>query len=308
MAQAALHRLKLRQVRLLLALHEGRTLHAAAAALGITQPAATKMLHELEDALGLPLLAREGRGLRWTESGLHVLAHFRGLHGSLQVLARDLAQMAPEGTQQLLVGAIMAASTEVLAPALLALRQHYPQLGVEITVETSDRLCEALAAGRLDLALGRVAVPDAATGKAFDFTPLGDEALAIVCGVAHPLAERARLRFADLARYPWIVQPPGSPMRGVIVREFARHHQRLPIGGVQSASVLTTLSLIERSELIAVLPAAQAGDFGRHGMLTILPYRFHDQLPAFGALTLRHRPPNAVTRHLLALLQGGARG
>ena len=57
-----------------------------------------------------------------------------------------------------------------------------------------------------------------------------------------------------------------------------------------------------------MLPAAQAGDFGRHGMLTILRYRFHDQLPAFGALTLRHRPPNAVTRHLLALLQAGARG
>ena len=303
MTPTLFNRLKLRHVRLLLAVHEHGTLRQAADAMGITQPAATKMLHELEGALGRPLFDRAGRGLRWTGPGRRVLEHFLGLQGGLTALARDLEQMSPEGTQLLKVGAIMAAATDVLAPALLALRQQHPQLGVEITVDTSDRLCEALDAGRLDVALGRAAARDATRLGDYDFTPLGDEALTIVCGAAHPLTARARLRFADLLGYPWIVQPPGSPMRAVIEREFARHHQRLPAGGVQTASVLTTLSLIGRSELIAVLPAVQAEDFGRHGMLACLPYRLHDELPAFGALTVRERPPNAVTRQLLQLLQ-----
>lgn len=302
----SLNRLKLRHVRLLLAVHEGGTLRQAAMQLGVTQPAATKMLHELEDALGLKLFERAGRGLRWTAAGRRVLEHFSGLQGGLAALARELAQMAPEGVQLLQVGAIMAASTDVLAPALLALRQRYPQLGVEIVVDTSDRLCEALEAGRLDVVLGRVAPRDAARLPDYAFTALGEEALAVVCGTAHPLAGRARLGFAELLGHPWIVQPPGSPMRGVIEREFARHHQRLPSGGVQTASVLTTLSLIGRSELIAVLPAAQAEDFRRHGLLAVLPYRLHDELPAFGALTLRQRPPNTVTRQLLALLAPAA--
>ena len=126
----SLNRLKLRHVRLLLAVHEGGTLRQAATQLGVTQPAATKMLHELEDALGLKLFERAGRGLRWTAAGHRVLEHFSGLQGGLAALARELAQMAPEGVQLLQVGAIMAASTDVLAPALLALRQQYPQLGV----------------------------------------------------------------------------------------------------------------------------------------------------------------------------------
>lgn len=301
-ATASLTRLKLRQIRLLLALHEGGTLRAAADALGVTQPAATKMLQELEEALGLPLFDRSGRGLRWTEAGLRVWQHFRGVHGSLTALARDVAHLTPGAPRQLLVGAIMAASTDVLAPALLALRQHYPQLSIEIIVDTSDRLCDALGAGRLDVVLGRIAVSDAAPSDDFSFIPLGEESLSIISGTAHPLATRARLAFADLLKYPWIVQPPGSPMRSVIEREFARHHQQLGRGGVQTASVLTTLSLIGRSDLIAVLPSVQAQDFSRHGMLSILPYQLHDELPAFGILIPRHRPPNTVTRHLLELL------
>ncbi|MDO5624086.1 MAG: LysR family transcriptional regulator [Pseudomonadota bacterium] len=298
-----LNRLKLRQVQLLLALHAGGTLRAAAERMAITQPAATKMLQELEDALGVALFDRAGRGLRWTAAGLRVLEHFGGIEGSLNALARELTQMTPEGTHALLVGAIMAAATDVLTPALLALRSHYPLLGVEIVVDTSDHLCAALGAGKLDVVLGRVAAPDAMRQSDFDFTPLGDEALSIVCGTGHVLSGRSRLRFDDLLGSPWVVQPPGSPMRGVIEREFARHHRRLPPGGVQTASVLTTLSLIQQSDFIAVLPAVQAADFVRHGMLAILAYRLHDALPAFGALTWRHRPPNAVTRHLLALLQ-----
>ena len=59
-----LNRLRMRQMALILAIDERRTLRAAAAQLGMTQPAATKMLHELEIALGQPLFERVGRGLQ----------------------------------------------------------------------------------------------------------------------------------------------------------------------------------------------------------------------------------------------------
>ena len=56
-----LNRLRMRQVALLLAIDEFRTMHAAAQHLGMTQPAASKMLHELEEALGETLFDRVGR-------------------------------------------------------------------------------------------------------------------------------------------------------------------------------------------------------------------------------------------------------
>ena len=63
-----LNRIRMRQVLLMLSIHEHRTLHAAAQQLGMTQSAASKMLHELEAAVGETLFDREGRGL-WKGAG-----------------------------------------------------------------------------------------------------------------------------------------------------------------------------------------------------------------------------------------------
>ena len=76
-----LNRLRMRQVALLLAIGERGTLRAAAAQLGLTQPAATKMLQELEAAMGHALFDRVGRGLQLTDAGRCVLAYFEGLQG-----------------------------------------------------------------------------------------------------------------------------------------------------------------------------------------------------------------------------------
>ena len=68
-----LNRLRMRQVALLLAIDEHGTLRAAALELGMSQPAATKMLHELESALGQTLFDRVGRGLRLNPAGQAVM-------------------------------------------------------------------------------------------------------------------------------------------------------------------------------------------------------------------------------------------
>ena len=89
-----LSRLRMRQVLLLLVIERHGTLRAAAAELGVTQPAASKMLRELEGSLGHALFERVGRGLRLTPSGDCVLHHFRGLRGTMEALNRELQRTA----------------------------------------------------------------------------------------------------------------------------------------------------------------------------------------------------------------------
>ena len=74
-----LNRLRMRQIALLLAVDECSTLRAASDRIGLTQPAATKMLAELESALGQPLFDRVGRGLVINPAGARVLGYFRGI-------------------------------------------------------------------------------------------------------------------------------------------------------------------------------------------------------------------------------------
>jgi molybdate transport repressor ModE-like protein len=84
-----MNRLRMKQVALMLEIETTGTLSLAARQIGMTQPAATKMLAELESALGKKLFDRIGRDLQMNAVGKHVLQSFRGLHGTLEQLQRD---------------------------------------------------------------------------------------------------------------------------------------------------------------------------------------------------------------------------
>ncbi|HSV53407.1 MAG TPA: LysR family transcriptional regulator [Burkholderiaceae bacterium] len=305
--QQLLNRLRMRQVALLLAVDEYRTLRAAAQQLGMTQPAATKMLHELEDALGHTLFDRVGRGLKLNPAGQSVMNTFRGLRGSMSALGRELHELRLGSAGKLFVGSIMAAAPTYLSDALIGLKQRYPLLSVEISVGTSDRLIEQLRDGSLDVVIGRVPDPASPANQDCLFRPLGEEALSVVVACEHPLARGARrkpLKFQALLDYPWILQPRGSPMREVIEQEFSSHHAALPLGLIETASILTTTNLIARSEMVAVIPQSIASRYAQHGLLRILPYPITHTLTAWGVLTHRNRAINAMTQQFIDLLHG----
>ncbi|WP_137893377.1 LysR family transcriptional regulator [Ramlibacter sp. 2FC] len=295
-----LNRLRMRQVSLLLAIEEQGTLRGASAQLGMTQPAATKMLHELEDALGQALFDRVGRGLRLTEAGRCVLAYFHGMRGTLEALGRELKALHQGSAGKLSIGSIMAASPALLTGALIRLKALYPLLSVEITVGTSDRLLELLQQGQLDLVVGRV------TGISADehlFTPVAEEALSVVAAVEHPLAARPNLAFKALLAYPWILQPRGSPLREVMEQEFRSHQAPLPQGLIETASILTTTNLIAQSQMIAVIPETIASRYEQHGLLRVLPYALRHRLESFGSILRRDRPASGPAARFLALLR-----
>jgi DNA-binding transcriptional LysR family regulator len=116
-----MNRLRMRQVALLLAIDELGTLSAAAGHLGLTQPAATKMLGELELSLGQRLFDRVGRGLQRNVSGERVTAYFRSIRGSVEALNQELEAVRQGGAGKLAIGSIMAASPGRLTRALLQL-------------------------------------------------------------------------------------------------------------------------------------------------------------------------------------------
>ena len=295
-----LNRLRMRQVALLLAIGEHRTLRAAAAQLGLSQPAATKMLQELESAMGHALFDRVGRGLQLTAAGHCVLAYFEGLQGHFDALTRELGELEQGSAGKLCIGSIMAASPAVLTQALIRLKALYPLLTIEITVDTSDRLSDALRRGDLDLVIGRV--PDTNAG-AFSFSPIAEEALSIVASPQHPLAGQARVAWAELLAYPWILQPHGSPMREVMEHEFKNQRSPLPRGLIETASILTTTNLIGNSDMLAVMPTEVAERYEAHGLLACLRYTVRQRLSVYGTIAARDRPAGPAATQLMQFLR-----
>ncbi len=298
-----LNRLRMRQVALILAVGEHGTLRKASAELGMTQPAATKMIQELESSLGQRLFERVGRGQKLTPAGVSVLRHFRGLRGSVEAMTRDLAELQLGSSGRVSVGSIMAPSPSLLTRAIIELKQAYPMLSVDVTLDTSDRLFELLREGVLDVAIGRIR-----DGHRSDyrFTPLENEALAVVVGVRHPLARKKSVKFDNLLAYGWILQPHGSPMREVLEQEFRMLQASPPQGLIETASILTTTNLIAETEMVGVLPLSIAQTYARHGLLTVLPCPIRHKMEAFGSITLRDRPLSEAAQFFLTALHGQA--
>jgi molybdate transport repressor ModE-like protein len=294
-----MNRLRMRQVALLLAIDEHGTLSGAARRLGLTQPAATKMLNELELALGQKLFERVGRGLQRNPAGERVTAFFRSIRGSVEALNQELEALRLGAGGKLAIGSIMAASPGRLTQALLRLKAEIPLLSIEVAVDTSDRLLAQLREGVLELVVGRrVAV----SGVPCEFRAIDDEELAVIAGTDHPLARRRQVPFAALLEHPWVLQPPGSPMRDLIESEFRHHHAALPRGLIETGSILTTINLVRSSRMLGVIPQSVARVHAEHGMLKPLAYRFRHALEAYGSMVPTERPLSALGVRFLELL------
>lgn len=296
-----LNRLRMRQVALLLAIEESGTLGAAARQLGMTQPAATKMLAELEGTLGQRLFERAGRALQINDAGRQALLGFKGVRGTLEQLQRELHELQLGLSGRLSIGSLMAASPTYLTLALAKLQQQRPLLSVQVEVGTSQRLMALLDEGRLDVVIGRV--PGAAAD--YRFKPLSEEPIALVCAPGHPLEKSRKLTFERLRQFPWVLQPEGTPMREVVLQEFQVHHAPLPSGLLETSSTLITVHLVSRTHMIAALPRSVAKGFQKHRMLAVLPYALRHSLASYGSVVRADRPLSSQAQHFLHLLHEG---
>lgn len=132
----------------------------AAAALGVSQPALSQALAELERRLGAVLFERAGRRRRLTADGEEVLAFAERVLAEAGELRAHLGASASGGRGRLRVGMIDAASLYVLPDVIRAYRDAYPDVDLQLRVDTSSALVAQLRGFDLDLVFA-IGPPDA---------------------------------------------------------------------------------------------------------------------------------------------------
>jgi DNA-binding transcriptional LysR family regulator len=267
-------RLRFRQLALIVALAERRSLRQAASDVAITQPAATKLLRDLEDAVGLPLFTRHAWGMAPTPYGEALVRHARGLLTGVGEAHSELSALAAGATGSLRIGGVTGAVPGLLAPAIRRIQRERPGVKLFVLVNTSEVLMTALRQGTLDLAV--CPLPPDADMSDFAVTALADEPLRIVARAGHPLAKRRSVAFAALAGAAWLMQTPDSPLRRDVDAMLAAVGLRLPANIVETVSIVATLALLQESDMVTVMPQALARHYARFGMVTEIAV----QLPA----------------------------
>jgi DNA-binding transcriptional LysR family regulator len=295
-----LNRLRMRQLMLILSINKHGTLRGAADEMAMSQPAATKMLQELEESLQMKLFSRTGRNLKFNEAGRRVLDYFEGIEGTLTALNREMQEVEKGHLGKLVIGSIMAASPAILSKAIIKIKEEFPLLNIEIIVDTSDRLTESLEKGEMDLAIGRI--PQSST-HTFNFDPLAEENLSIVCRAKHPLTYVKNIHLKDINQYPWILQPHGSPMRDVIESELKIKQVPIQPAPLETSSILTTKNLLLQSDMVAVIPQDIANIYSKFEILAILDYTITTKLNPYGIITTNYRPQSNFSKTMINYLK-----
>ena len=121
-------------LRLLLVLHDHRSLRAAARELGISQPTLGRKLRALDDTLGTPLVLRHARGVTFTEAGESAVAVARQMQGAVSGFQREVAGQAQEVAGRVRVACTPAVAQHVLVPSLPILSHLHERLGIDVVV------------------------------------------------------------------------------------------------------------------------------------------------------------------------------
>jgi|SRR5271165_2612561 len=162
-------RLRLSILRAIDAVDAHRSLLKASTVLGITQPALTKALAELEAQLEIRLFDRHSRGVRTTEAGWVFVQSARRILAELRRLDEELDLLSTPGGGVLSIGALPVAAAGMLPGVLKRLKANYPQLRVQLRQGRTEDLLPLLAAGEIELIVGRLYEPATPDG----FRPRG---------------------------------------------------------------------------------------------------------------------------------------
>ena len=298
-------RIKTRQMVLLAHIDRERSVLHAAEAAGMSQPAASKLLRELEEALDVPLFERHARGVEPTPYGEIVMRHAHSVLSEIRRAQEEVQALKRGEHYRVAIGSVMSPGTDLLPRALSLLEKRHRKMVVTVEMDTSRPLITRLLEGRLDIVIGRILYPDSAEGLHYE--PLAEEPHSLIARAGHPLSRRAKLGVADLVGYTWVLPPPESILRERINAMFLQRGLPLPARYVETSSIPLITNLLRTSDTLVALPEDVLRPFCEAGMLRVIPIDLGVRMDAFGLITRRDHPLSGAAAEALEALREAGR-
>lgn len=277
--------LKLGHLRLVAALGDTGQIGLAATHAGISQPAASRLLADIEHIIGHPVHIRQGRGIMLTAQGASLARRAARILHELDDAGRELTELSAGIGGQVRIGAITGAALDRVLPALRQARLSLPDIMVEVEVGPSDTLAALVAQGKIDFALCRL--PTQQNPADFSFNTLGDEQVNLVVRRDHALLRRPDLTPQDLLHYDWVLPPEGAILRRAVLARLTELGHPAPPGRMTTGSFLLTLAMLSQSNALAPLsrPVAQRFASRPAAPYATLPIDLGIRMAAFGLVT-----------------------
>ena len=289
--QRLVSRGRLKHLQLVVDIAELRSLQKAAASIGLSQPAATHALAELESALGCPLFERHARGMTPTPTGFALLPLIRNVLRLMQACADTVAFRREGATGIVRIGATGTGISGLLVRALPLFSATNPDVVVEVVDTSIDELTQVLESNRVDMVVCREAHPVPAGLR---FLPIVSDRFVVACGIDHPLMRSSSVSDEDLSRYRWLLAPLTGISPRALDEFFSRFDSPPRTCKMSSRSVLLTKAMLDGGELLALIPYNFIRPLVEARSLAVLPVPPIEMpplgllMPSDGILSLAH--------------------
>lgn len=271
-------RLKLRHLTLLrnIALHGSLT--RVAQETGVSQPAITKALAEIESLFGASLFIRSGRGLKPTAMGELAMLKARHMLQELDHWASEMEAVRKGRSARLLIGAVPYVSGALLTQAIMQLYERH-NIIIAIRQATTDQLVQSLCDHELDCVLGRAS---AAAGRENLWHEVLYTQRPVLIG-HDKLLQRLhgrRLDWRELATMDWILPSLATPVGARMAELFTQAQVAVPVPIIETYSVDVMHGVLSKNDsVVSVVPEDIARDMMRRGGVSILPWEMDWELP-----------------------------
>jgi len=286
-------RLRMKHLLMLGALQRTGSVRRAAQSLHMTQPAASKMLADVEKIFGVRMFVRSAKGLAITDSGALIAERAAHLLNDLMHVREAATEAASGAVGIVRVGVLPVAIPTVVADAVVALHTRAPHLRIELVESSSSQLLPALRRGEFDCVIGRLAERPPPTD--LDRTILYREAVCVVGRLHHPLAGARQVGLSQATKWPWVLPSGRTPLREFLESAWEQAGLKAPPCTLETVSVQAVVSVLCKTNFLAVMPMSTAALFLDASVLSRIKLKLSWEPPPIEVMTLRlARPPMAL--------------
>lgn len=239
------------------AVAELRSFRAAAESINLSQPAFSRRIDKLEEALGVRLLDRTTRRVTLTAVGRDFAHKAHAWLGDLDDMLLGLGDIASQRLGEVTIACVPSAAYYFLPQVLKHYRERFPRIRVKVHDAGANEVLVAVAQGDADFGLNFIGSQEAE----IEFRRVLTERFVVACRRDHPLARRRQVSWADLRKYPYLSVSKASGNRLLLDLAVARTESPKEASAQASAHavyeaqhVTTVLGLVEADLGVAVVP------------------------------------------------------
>ncbi len=242
-------RFDLSDLQALVAVVEQGGFRAAAATLSISQPALSRRIGKLEDALNVKLFERTTRRVALTLVGREFFAKAVEILDGVELSLHNISDISHTHFGQVTVACVPSVAHNFLAPVLQRFNARFPQMRIRIVDEGAYEVLNNVARGDSDFGVNFLGDRE----QGIDFEPILQEQFVMICLPDHALARRRAVTWEDIGKYPYMTVAKSSGNRMMLDMAMVPSEKQ-PASFIEVRHVSTLLELVKAGLGIGVVP------------------------------------------------------